>query len=175
MPGSVTVDHGIHDPEDPGTIQKITKNMRAVVQLVKQASVTVNGTVVAKIGPGLLVLLGVGKNDGADDAGMLAEKIARLRIFPDRDKLMNLSVLDTGGQLLVVSQFTLYGDCRRGRRPSYSDAAPPVQAEALYEMFIEKTEKLGVRVASGKFQAMMDVAFINQGPVTLLLDSEKTF
>ncbi len=123
----------------------------------------------------MLVLLGVGKNDGADDAGMLAEKIARLRIFPDRDKLMNLSVLDTGGQMLVVSQFTLYGDCRRGRRPSYSDAAPPVQAEALYELFIKKTEKLGVRVASGKFQATMDVALINQGPVTLLLDSEKTF
>jgi len=149
--------------------------MRAVVQLVKKASVTVNGSVLSKIGPGLLVLLGVRKNDSAGDARILAEKIAHLRIFPDQGKLMNLSVLDVAGEILVVSQFTLYGDCRKGRRPSYSNAAPPDQAEELYEMFIRETTKLGVPVVSGKFQAMMDVELINQGPVTLLLDSAKSF
>jgi D-tyrosyl-tRNA(Tyr) deacylase len=149
--------------------------MRAVVQLVKKASVTVNGSVISKIGPGLLVLLGVRKNDSAADAKILAEKIAHLRIFPDQGKLMNLSVLDVAGEILVVSQFTLYGDCRKGRRPSYSNAAPPDQAEELYEIFIRETTKLGVPVASGKFQAMMDVELINQGPVTLLLDSAKSF
>ena len=149
--------------------------MRAVIQLVKQASVSVKGAVISEIGRGLLVLLGVRKNDTANDAKMLAEKIANLRIFPDEGKLMNLSVLDVEGQMLVVSQFTLYGDCRKGRRPSYSGAAPPGQAEELYELFIRETVKLGIPVASGKFQAMMDVALINEGPVTLLLDSEKTF
>jgi len=149
--------------------------MRAVVQLVKKASVTVNGSVISEIGPGLLVLLGVRRNDTSGDAKMLAEKIAHLRIFPDQGKLMNLSVLDVGGEILVVSQFTLYGDCRKGRRPSYSQAAPPDQAEDLYEMFIRETAKLGIQVASGKFQAMMDVALTNQGPVTLLLDSAKSF
>jgi len=149
--------------------------MRAVVQLVKKASVTVNDTIVSKIGTGLLVLLGVQSNDTAGEAKMLAEKIVHLRIFPDQDKLMNLSVLDVGGQLLVVSQFTLYGDCRKGRRPSYSSAAPPALAEELYEIFILEAAKLGVSVASGKFQAMMEVELINQGPVTLLLDSAKVF
>ena len=149
--------------------------MRAVVQLVKKASVTVNGSLVSEIGAGLLVLLGIRKNDTAGDARMLAEKIAHLRIFPDQGKLMNLSILDVAGEILVVSQFTLYGDCRKGRRPSYSDAAPPDQAEELYEMFIRESGKLGIPVASGKFQAMMDVELINQGPVTLLLDSAKTF
>lgn len=149
--------------------------MRAVVQLVKKAAVTVGDTVIAAIGPGLLVLLGVGKDDTAGDCRMLAEKVAHLRVFPDKDKLMNLSVLDTGGQVLVVSQFTLYGDCRKGRRPSYTDAAPPAHAEALYELFIEETAKLGVPVAGGKFQAMMEVTLINQGPVTLLLDSTRSF
>jgi D-tyrosyl-tRNA(Tyr) deacylase len=149
--------------------------MRAVVQLVKKAAVNVNGSVISRIGPGLLVLLGIQKNDRGSDAKMLAEKIAHLRIFPDKEKLMNLSLLDTGGQMLVVSQFTLYGDCRKGRRPSYSKAASPGQAEELYEMFIQETEKLGVQVASGKFQALMDVELINQGPVTLLLDSAKSF
>ena len=149
--------------------------MRAVVQLVQKASVSVNGNVISKIGYGLLVLLGVRKNDTASDARMLAEKIVHLRIFPDQGKLMNLSVLDVKGQMLIVSQFTLYGDCRKGRRPSYSDAAPPDQAEELYELFIKETARLGVPVASGKFQAMMDVALINDGPVTLLLDSEKSF
>ena len=149
--------------------------MRAVVQLVKKASVTVKGSVISEIGPGLLVLLGIQKYDMAGDARILAEKIAHLRIFPDGDRLMNLSLLDVGGEMLVVSQFTLYGDCRKGRRPSYSNAAPPGQAEELYETFIQETEKIGVPVASGRFQAMMDVELINQGPVTLLLDSAKSF
>ena len=149
--------------------------MRAVVQLAQKASVSVNGAVISEIGYGLLVLLGVRKNDTPSDARMLAEKIVHLRIFPDQGKLMNLSVLDVKGQMLIVSQFTLYGDCRKGRRPSYSDAAPPDKAEELYELFIKETARLGVPVASGKFQAMMDVALINDGPVTLLLDSEKSF
>ncbi len=149
--------------------------MRAVVQLVKKASVTVNESMVSEIGPGLLVLLGVHKNDTPGDAQMLAEKIAHLRIFPDQGKLMNLSVLDVGGEILVVSQFTLYGDCRKGRRPSYSKAAPPELAEELYEMFIRETAQLNIPVASGKFQAMMDIQLVNQGPVTLLLDSAKSF
>ena len=148
--------------------------MRAVVQLVKEASVTVNESMISKIGSGLLVLLGVHKNDTPRDALMLAEKIAHLRIFPDQGKLMNLSVLDVGGEMLVVSQFTLYGDCRKGRRPSYSDAAPPELAEELYEMFLRETAKLNIPVVSGKFQAMMDVQLVNQGPVTLLLDSSKS-
>jgi D-tyrosyl-tRNA(Tyr) deacylase len=149
--------------------------MRAVVQLVKKASVSVNNTVISKISQGLLVFLGVRKNDTPNDAKMLAEKIAHLRIFPDQGKLMNLSVLDVEGQMLIVSQFTLYGDCRKGRRPSYSTAAPPDQAEELYELFIREIAKREIPVASGKFQAMMDVALINDGPVTLLLDSEKSF
>jgi D-tyrosyl-tRNA(Tyr) deacylase len=149
--------------------------MRAVVQLVKKASVTVNRSVISRIGPGILVLLGVQKNDTAGDAKLLAEKIAHLRIFPDQGKLMNLSVLDVRGQILVVSQFTLYGDCRKGRRPSYSDAAPPELAEKFYEMYIKETAKLGIPVASGKFQAPMEVELINDGPVTLLLDSTKSF
>jgi D-tyrosyl-tRNA(Tyr) deacylase len=149
--------------------------MRAVVQLVKKASVTVNSSVISAIGPGLLVLLGIQKNDTDADAKLLAEKIAYLRIFPDQGKLMNLSVTDVGGQILVVSQFTLYGDCRKGRRPSYSNAAPPEQAEKLYELFIRETAKLGIPIASGRFQALMEVELINQGPVTLLLDTAKSF
>jgi len=149
--------------------------MRAVVQLVKKASVTVNSSVISAIGPGLLVLLGIQKNDTNADAKLLAEKIAHLRIFPDQGKLMNLSVVDVGGQILVVSQFTLYGDCRKGRRPSYSNAAPPEQAEKLYELFIRETAKLGIPIASGRFQALMEVELINQGPVTLLLDTAKSF
>jgi D-tyrosyl-tRNA(Tyr) deacylase len=149
--------------------------MRAVIQLVKKASVTVNESMISEIGPGLLVLLGVHKNDTPRDARMLAEKIVHLRIFPDQGKLMNLSVLDVGGEMLVVSQFTLYGDCRKGRRPSYSEAAPPELAEELYEMFIRETAKLNIPVVSGKFQAMMDVELVNQGPVTLLLDTAKSF
>ena len=149
--------------------------MRAVVQLVKKASVTVNESVISEIGPGLVVLLGIHKDDTPGDAQILTEKIANLRIFPDQEKLMNLSVLDIGGEILVVSQFTLYGDCRKGRRPSYSAAAPPERAKELYEIFIRETAKLNIPVASGKFQAMMDVQLVNQGPVTLLLDSAKSF
>ena len=149
--------------------------MRAVIQLVKNASVTVNGSRISEIGTGLVVLLGVNKNDTPGDAQKLAEKIANLRIFPDQGKLMNLSVLDVGGEILVVSQFTLCGDCRKGRRPSYSEAARPELAEELYELFIRETAKLDIPVASGKFQAMMDVELVNQGPVTLLLDTAKSF
>ena len=149
--------------------------MRAVVQLIKKASVTVYESVISEIGPGLVVLLGIHKDDTPGDAQILAEKIANLRIFPDQKKLMNLSVLDIGGEILVVSQFTLYGDCRKGRRPSYSAAAPPERAKELYEIFIRETAKLNIPVASGKFQAMMDVQLVNQGPVTLLLDSAKSF
>jgi D-tyrosyl-tRNA(Tyr) deacylase len=149
--------------------------MRAVIQLVSKASVRVGENQVSKIGPGLLVLLGVHKNDTEKDAATLADKIAKLRVFPDQDKLMNLSILDVGGDMLVVSQFTLYGDCRKGRRPSYSSAAPPELAKRLYELFMEETRKTGITVAAGEFQAMMDVELINQGPVTLLLDSTKLF
>jgi D-tyrosyl-tRNA(Tyr) deacylase len=149
--------------------------MRAVVQLVSKASVRVKEKQISQIGPGLLILLGVHRDDTEKDASMLAEKIANLRVFPDQDKLMNLSILDVGGDMLVVSQFTLYGDCRKGRRPSYSSAAPPGLANRLYELFIEETRKTGITVASGEFQAMMDVELVNQGPVTLLLDSTKLF
>jgi len=149
--------------------------MRAVIQLVKKASVTVEGSKISEIGTGLVVLLGVHKNDTPKDAQILAEKVAHLRIFPDQEKLMNLSVIDVGGEMLVVSQFTLFGDCRKGRRPSYSEAAPPDLAEELYELFIRETAKRDICVASGKFQAMMDVQLINQGPVTLLLDTAKSF
>ena len=149
--------------------------MRAVIQLVSKASVRVNENLVSLIGPGLLVLLGVHKDDTEKDAVMLAEKVANLRVFPDQDKLMNLSILDVGGEMLVVSQFTLYGDCRKGRRPSYSGAAAPELANRLYEMFMDQTRKIGIPVAAGEFQAMMDVELVNQGPVTLLLDSTKLF
>ena len=149
--------------------------MRAVVQLVSKASVRVKEKQISQIGPGLLVLLGVHRDDTEKDASMLAEKIANLRVFPDQDKLMNLSILDVGGDMLVVSQFTLYGDCRKGRRPSYSSAAPPGLANRLYGLFMEETKKTGITVASGEFQAMMDVELINQGPVTLLLDSTRLF
>lgn len=148
--------------------------MRAVVQLVQKASVTVDGTIISHIGPGLVVLLGVHKNDTPKDVQLLAEKIAHLRIFPDQGKLMNLSVIDVRGEMLVVSQFTLFGDCRKGRRPSYSEAAPPDLAEELYELFILETAKRDIPVASGKFQAMMDVQLVNQGPVTLILDTAKS-
>lgn len=149
--------------------------MRAVVQRVSQASVCVDGRVCGAIGPGLLVLLGVGKNDTAQDAALLADKIANLRIFEDERGLMNLSLLEVQGEMLVVSQFTLFGDCRKGRRPSYSTAAPPAEAASLYEQFIREIRARQITVATGKFQAMMDVTLVNNGPVTLLLDSEKQF
>lgn len=149
--------------------------MRAVVQLVKEGSVTVGGEETGAIKKGVLIFLGVTREDTEKDATYLAEKIVNLRIFPDHDDKMNLSLLDTGGEALIVSQFTLYGDCRKGRRPSYSKAAEPEKAEQLYNFFITQIEGFGVRVGTGIFQAMMEVRLLNDGPVTLLLDSHKTF
>jgi len=149
--------------------------MRAVVQLVSRAAVTVDKRRVGEISAGLLVFLGVGKEDSVQDASFLAEKICNLRIFQDDGGLMNRSLLETSGEMLVVSQFTLFGDCRKGRRPSFSQAAPPDQAKRLYEMFMAEVEKMGITTASGEFQAMMEVSLVNDGPVTLLVDSQKKF
>jgi D-tyrosyl-tRNA(Tyr) deacylase len=149
--------------------------MRAVLQRVSSASVTVNGTITGAIGPGLMILLGVEKGDGEDDARTLAKKTAGLRIFEDKNGKMNLSVGEAGGAVLVVSQFTLLADCRKGRRPGFSQAAPPQEADALYRRFIELLRQEGLEVATGVFQAMMDVQLINNGPVTMLLDSRKDF
>ncbi|MFN8094880.1 MAG: D-aminoacyl-tRNA deacylase [Vicinamibacteria bacterium] len=149
--------------------------MRAVVQRVSEASVRVDGAVVGAIGRGLLVLLGVGTGDSEDDADFLAEKVLNLRVFADEQGQMNRSLLDVRGGLLVVSQFTLYGDARRGRRPSYTDAAPPEEANRLYERFVSRVRPSGLEVATGVFRAMMDVALVNEGPVTLLLDSRRQF
>jgi D-aminoacyl-tRNA deacylase len=149
--------------------------MRAVVQRVREASVTVAGRAVARIGPGLLVLLGVGQGDTEEDATHLAEKVVHLRIFADQAGQMNRSVQDVAGALLVVSQFTLYGDARKGRRPSFVQAAPPAEAERLYRCFVAGVSASGLSVAEGIFQADMDVSLVNQGPVTILLDSGKNF
>ncbi len=149
--------------------------MRAVLQRVSRASVTVDGTVVGEMGQGLLVLLGVGHGDTAADADYLADKIAHLRIFEDDAGKMNRSLLDVDGAALVISQFTLYGDARKGRRPSFTDAAPPGEANRLYEYFCTQLAATGLPVARGIFQAMMSVALVNEGPVTLLLDSKKQF
>ena len=149
--------------------------MRAVIQRVKEARVEVEGEVVGRIGEGMLILLGAGKDDTEEDVRYLAEKILALRIFEDPEGKMNLSVTDTSGQVLVVSQFTLYGDCRKGRRPSFDKAAPPETAERLYELFISEIRGRGVKVETGRFRAMMDVHLVNWGPVTLLLDSKKEF
>jgi len=149
--------------------------MRAVLQRVSRARVTVDGKVTGEIGPGLMVLLGVGKQDSSAIAASLAEKVANLRIFEDAQQKMNLSLLDTKGAALVVSQFTLYGDARGQRRPSFISAAPPDLAKQLYEEFCEALRRLGISVATGIFQAMMSVELVNEGPVTILLDSEKTF
>ena len=145
------------------------------MQRVREASVRVEGQVVGQIGRGLLVLLGVGQGDTPEDAVFLAEKVAHLRIFPDDAGAMNRSLLEVGGELLVVSQFTLYGDARKGRRPSFIHAAPPEEANRLYRHHVEHARGLGLRVAEGVFQAMMDVALVNEGPVTILLDSRKGF
>ena len=149
--------------------------MRAVVQRVSRASVTVTSEVVGQIGEGLLVLLGVSNEDSVSDSVYLAEKISTLRIFDDDDGKMNKSIVDVGGDILVVSQFTLYGDVRRGRRPSWSDAAPPDKAAALYEDFVSNLKKYVRRVETGTFRAMMQVELVNDGPVTLLIDSSKLF
>ncbi len=145
--------------------------MRAVLQRVSQASVTVGDEVVGAIGQGLLILLGVGIGDSQAEARLLAEKTANLRIFADEEGRFNRSLLDTGGEALVVSQFTLYADTRRGRRPSFSDAAPPEIAAPLVDIFADELRRLGVAVSTGRFGAMMRVALVNDGPVTILLDS----
>ena len=149
--------------------------MRAVVQRVTRASVTVEVEIVGEIGKGLVVLLGVASDDREQDAEYLAEKIASLRIFDDQAGKMNLSVKDVGGSLLIVSQFTLYGDVRRGLRPSWSDAAPPEIAEPLYEFFMTEARKYVSQVATGIFRRTMQVELVNDGPVTILLDSQKLF
>jgi D-tyrosyl-tRNA(Tyr) deacylase len=149
--------------------------MRAVVQRVTRARVTVEGETVGEIGSGLVVLLGIGVDDAEEDAKYLVEKIAGLRLFDDAEGRMNLSVRDIEGSLLVVSQFTLYGDVRRGRRPSWSEAAPPEVAEPLYESFVAEARRLVGRVETGSFRRMMQVELVNDGPVTILLDSRKMF
>jgi len=149
--------------------------MRAVVQRVDSAMVTVRESPVAAIGAGLLVFLGIGHEDGERDAEYLADKIVNLRIFSDAAGKMNLSLLDIGGQMLVVSQFTLFGDCRKGRRPGFDAAAPPEQARRLYEYFIIAAGNRGIEVKQGQFQAEMKVALINDGPVTMLIDSRRLF
>ena len=149
--------------------------MRAVLQRVSHAKVTVDGRVTGDIGAGLMILFGVGREDTSAVAGAMAEKCANLRIFEDDQGKMNRSLLDVKGSALVVSQFTLYGDARGQRRPSFISAAPPELAKRLYEEFCEALRKLGVTVATGIFQAMMSVELVNEGPVTILLDSEKTF
>jgi len=149
--------------------------MRAVVQRVSRAQVTINGWIAGEIGLGLLVLLGVGRDDSESDVNYMAEKIAGLRIFEDADGKMNRSVLDVSGSVLAVSQFTLYGDVRRGKRPSFDDAAPPEPARRLYELFVEGIRATGLRCETGRFQEMMQVELVNEGPVTILLDSRKQF
>jgi D-tyrosyl-tRNA(Tyr) deacylase len=149
--------------------------MRAVIQRVSRAKVTVNEAVVGEIGPGLLVLLGVGTGDTRAEADYLVEKTIGLRIFEDAGGKMNLSIVDTAGALLVVSQFTLYGDVRRGKRPSFDTAAPPQQARELYEYFVEKIRATGLQCETGRFQEMMQVELVNEGPVTILVDSNKAF
>ncbi len=149
--------------------------MRAVVQRVSRARVTVDSRVTGEIGTGLMVLLGIGREDTATVAASMAEKVANLRIFEDEQGKMNRSLLDVHGSALVVSQFTLYGDARGQRRPSFISAAPPDKAAALYEEFNSALRTLGVTVATGVFQAMMSVELVNEGPVTILLDSDKTF
>ena len=149
--------------------------MRAVLQRVSGAKVTVDGTITGEIGAGLLVLVAVGRGDTAETAATMVDRVLKLRIFNDEQGKMNLSLLDTGGALLVVSQFTLYGDARGQRRPSFLGAAPPEQGKALYEEFVSVARARGVKVETGVFQAHMSVELTNDGPVTILLDSDKTF
>lgn len=149
--------------------------MRSVIQRVQSASVKVDGELVSEIGAGLLIFLGIAHDDTETELEYIANKVANLRIFEDADGKMNCSLLDTGGSALVVSQFTLYGDCRKGRRPSFIDAARPEVANALYEQFITALKQLDIPTQGGTFQAMMDVQLINDGPVTILLDSNKQF
>jgi len=149
--------------------------MRVVVQRVTRAKVTVDGETVGEIGNGLVVLLGIARDDTKVEAAYLVDKIAALRIFDDEEGKMNLSVKDVNGALLIISQFTLYGDVRRGLRPSWIDAAPPEVAEPLYDFFVRQAHSAIEHVATGKFQAMMQVELVNDGPVTILIDSQKLF
>ncbi|HEY2168788.1 MAG TPA: D-aminoacyl-tRNA deacylase [Candidatus Angelobacter sp.] len=149
--------------------------MRAVVQRVSRCRVTVEGNVVGEIGAGMLVLLGISKTDNEAAADYLVEKIIGLRIFEDVEGKMNLSVQESGGAVLVVSQFTLYGDVRRGKRPSFDEAARPEEARRLYEYFVAKVRAAGLHCETGQFQAMMEVELVNSGPVTIMADSEKAF
>jgi len=149
--------------------------MRAVVQRVKSATVSVGEGRIASIGRGLVVFLGVGKEDDIWDVEYLVGKIPHLRIFQDEGEKFNLSLVDVGGEIVVVSQFTLFGDCRKGRRPSFTDAADPEMARNLYDHFVSRLREEGLQVQAGRFQAMMVVDVVNEGPVTLLLDSEKAF
>jgi D-aminoacyl-tRNA deacylase len=149
--------------------------MRSVIQRVSRAKVTVDGEITGEIGRGILILLGVSREDSEKDAVYLLEKVLNLRIFNDADGKMNLSLLDIKGEILVVSQFTLYGDARRGRRPSYIEAALPEKAASLYNFFAAEARKRQLKVETGRFQAMMDVELVNDGPVTILLDSTKLF
>ncbi|HAH48588.1 D-aminoacyl-tRNA deacylase [Gimesia sp.] len=149
--------------------------MRAVVQRVSRASVTVNGEITGEIEQGFLVLLGVEQDDTQDDVIYLAQKAAGLRVFEDADGKMNLALSDVNGKMLVVSQFTLLGDCRKGRRPSFVNAARPEQANELYQSFVAEVRGQGIEVETGRFQEHMDVELVNDGPITLLIDSKKQF
>jgi len=149
--------------------------MRAVIQRVSRAQVRVEGQIVGEIGKGIVLLLGVGKGDAKAQADSLLEKVVNLRIFEDEAGKMNLSLLDVGGALMVISQFTLYADCRKGRRPSFTDAGSPEEAKALYEYFVSQARSRGLIAASGIFQALMEVELVNFGPVTILLDSSRDF
>ena len=160
-------------PRNPGSARK--RKMRALIQRVNRALVRVEGKVAGEIGRGLLVLLGVGQGDSLKDADYLLDKTINLRIFEDSEGKMNLSLLDVGGELMVISQFTLYADCRKGRRPSFTGASPPEEAQKLYDYFVAEAKKKGVKVATGIFQALMEVELVNFGPVTILLDSSRDF
>lgn len=149
--------------------------MRAVVQKISRGKVTVNNEVTGEIGKGLLIYLGIGHDDTTEDIKYMVDKISNLRVFEDENEKMNLSVKDISGELLIISQFTIMGDCRRGRRPSFTMAAKPDEATILYEEFIENCKKTGIEVATGVFQAHMSVDYINDGPVTILIDSKKVF
>jgi len=148
--------------------------MRAVIQRVRQASITVDGSLVAQIGKGLLALVAVARDDTREDLIWMARKVLELRIFDDSEGKLNLSLQDIKGELLLVSQFTLYGDCRRGRRPSYIEAAPPADAEKLYDEFVQVVRQMKPDAKTGRFQAMMDVTLTNAGPVTIILDTRKS-